>query len=194
MAGSYVEFTVNVTEETGTDSSSYIDKKVRDSSNKSDDKKELEKQAKKQMEENKPDNDNKESKTTKALKQFLINDIAKQGIQTGIKVAQDIVTQKAIYSGNTAEANRISNITTKVSGISGTVSNIIGGITGGAAIGGGVGAAIGGVISAVTEIVDLVLDYNKRDSEFQFENQAVNMEGQRKARRLGVLITDRGRG
>lgn len=194
MAGSYVEFTVNVNEESGTDSSSSIKNKVRDNSDKSEETKKLEKQAKNNMSENNPGDDGSgdDKKSSKTLKGFIATSLLKETTSRAVSLAREVSYQEALYGGSTAEANAVSNTWTNISGVTSSISSVAGWTVAGATFG-PYGAAAGAVIGLVVEAFDLITDYNKRSSEFEWKKQEDRLATQRNMQRIGRVTSSRGR-
>lgn len=188
----YIEFTVNVNEDSAVDSQSSIDEKVKNSSDRPSEDSKLVNQARENMKEN--SGDNSEDKISgKGVKSFIMNNVAKEAINTGIKIAQEAAIQEFTYSGNTAQLNKMNNKINEIkSGISfGT--NILGYTAAGASMGGPWGAAIGAVLGTVMSVVDSVISYNTNNSKLQWELQKESMDAQATLNRLGISSTGRGR-
>ena len=192
MAGSYIEFTVNIVEESGTDSNSSINNKVKNNSDTDDELKRLNKQASDEMNENKPEDEN--SQGNKPLKSWVVNTVVKEATSRAISIAKDSAMQTALYGGSTADANAMSNTINTLQKTTTSATSVIGmSIAGAAAIGGPIRAIIGLTIGLVTETLDLITDYNKRNSEYQWNIQQDNLETNRNIQRLGRVTTNRGR-
>ena len=188
----YIEFTVNVNEDSSVDSQSSINEKVKNSSDRPSDNNKLVKQARENMKNNGSENNGTEI-DSKALKAFIVNKVVKQTVDTGIRIAEGNAIQKFQYGGNSAAMNKlnnsINNVKTAVSLGSGVVEYGIAGFS----VGGPWGAAIGAAIGVVLGAVDSVISYNNNNSQLQWELQRERMVAQNEANRLGLVAAGRGR-
>ena len=105
----YIEFTVNVNEDSSVDSQSSIDEKVRNSSDRPSEDSKIIKQARENMRDNSGDNKSQTNMDVKGIKSFILNDVVKESLNTGIRIAQNSAIQEFTYSGNSSAMNRMNN-------------------------------------------------------------------------------------
>ena len=187
----YIEFTVSVNENSSVDSQSSLNDKVKNVSDRPSEDVKLTNQARENMKENKPANDS-ENSTGKAVKAFIVNNVLKESINTGIRIAEESAIQSFKYSGNSAAMNRMNNTINQIkSGVS-IGTTIVGYTTAGATMG-PYGAAIGAVIGVVMSAVDSMISYNTNNAQLQWDLQKERLTAQGEANRLGIAASGRGR-
>jgi len=188
----YIEFTVNVNENTGSDSQSSIDGKVKNSSNRPSENDKLINQARDNMKENKSEEEKKDI-NGKAIKSYIMNNVVKQSANTAIRLAEEYTTQQYKYSGNTALMNRFNNTVSSVKDVYSFGSSVVGYTTAGATVGGGWGAAIGAILGLVMESINLNTEYNSKRASLDWELNNEKFSGIMTANRLGLVTASRGR-
>lgn len=188
----YIEFTVNVNEDSGVDSQSAINEKVKNTSDTPLETTKLNKQAITQMQESIDPSFN-DKIDPKALKAYIKNQVVKEAVNTGIRIAENVAVQEFTYGGNTAALNRMSNTINHVKHGVSVASGMIGYATAGATMGGPVGAAIGTAIGAIFTVVDSITAYNTNKAKVEWDLQRDMLEAQMNLNRLGVSATGRGR-
>lgn len=186
----YIEFTVNVNENQASDSESVINNKIKNNSDKSDETKKLENQARENMSENNPTESG--GINTKAIKAYIKTNIVKNAADTSIKLAEAYASQQLLYSGNTAMMNKFNN---KISGIKAgvsSVSNIATSTAAGAALG-PYGAIAGAILGVVNEAIDLMVNYNTKRAQIEWNLETDRLTGHMAMNRLGLASAVRGR-
>ena len=188
----YIEFTVNVNEDSAVDSQSSINEKVRDASDRPSESTKLNKQARENMRENNAGNTSSEL-DSKAIKAFITNKVIKTSIDTSLRVAEENAIQKFKYGGNSAAMNKMNNTINNIkSGVS-IGTNIVEYGIAGFSVGGPWGAAIGAAIGTVMSAVDSIVNYNNNNSQLQWDLQRERLLAANEANRLGLVSAGRGR-
>lgn len=188
----YIEFTVSVNENSGTDSQSSIDERVKNNSDRPSEENKLTNQARQNMRENNS-SDTGDAPNGKAVKSYIMNQVVKEAANTGIRIAETAAVQQFTYGGNTAALNKMNNSINHIkSGVSITTS-MIGYATAGATMGGPLGAGIGVAVGTIFTLVDSLVNYNTNKAKVEWDLQNDFLQAQMSLNRLGVASSGRGR-
>jgi len=125
---------------------------------------------------------------------------ASELVDMGIGTVKSAMTMRNRYGGNSAKANAVSNKMSAAEEITGgvmsTVSAASTGLSIGSAIGGiagPIGAAIGAVVGLAIVGIQTAVGNSKEISELKTEILSQQLEATKKAARLGIITSNRGR-
>lgn len=127
-------------------------------------------------------------------------DAAAELVGTGIDSITAAATMRNKYGGNSAKANAASNTVSAISEVTGGVMSVVSTAGAGAAIGAQIGSAggpwgiaIGAVVGLAVTAIKIGVENAKEASELRTEILAQQLENTKKASRLGIITTNRGR-